>query len=157
LKSKLAIFIPAHNEERSIGSVVALAKKYGPVYVVDDGSTDATAEVARASGANVIARQKNGGYGAAVRAAFEAAKKIDAGAFVFLDGDFQHDPDEIPCVAAPVLSGSFDVCVGSRFLGKTISPPAGRREAVAVMNNLSGVASGKKLDFEFPQVCSLLM
>jgi hypothetical protein len=148
MKRNLVIFIPVRNEERSIGSVVALAKKYGAVYVVDDGSTDATSDAARASGANVIARGANGGYGAAVRTAFEAAKKINADAFVFLDGDFQHDPGEIPRVAAPVLSGSADVCVGSRFLGKTVSSPVGRREAVAVMNNLSGVASGKKLDFE---------
>jgi len=147
-RNKLAIFIPAHNEERSIGSVVVLAKKYGAVYVVDDGSQDKTTSIARAAGAKIISRGKNGGYGAALKTAFEAAKKISADAFVFLDGDFQHDPGEIPRVAAPVLSGSADVCVGSRFLGKTVSSPVGRREAAAVMNNLSGVASGKKLDFE---------
>ena len=148
MNGKIAIFIPAYNEERSIGSVVALAKKYGPVYVVDDGSTDGTCSMAIASGAKVITRAVNGGYGAAVRTAFAAAKKIDADAFVFLDGDFQHDPREIPRVAAPVLDGSADVCVGSRFLGKTVSSPVGRREAVAVMNDLSSIASGKKLDFE---------
>jgi len=148
MNGKLAIFIPVHNEERSIGSVVALAKKYGAVYVVDDGSTDGTCSTAMEAGAKVVTRAVNGGYGAAVRSAFAAAKKINADAFVFLDGDFQHDPREIPRVAAPVLSGSADVCVGSRFLGKTVSSPVGRREAVAVMNDLSGIASGKKLDFE---------
>lgn len=148
MKGRIAIFIPAYNEARSIGTVVALARRYGPVCVVDDGSTDATSEIARSAGAKVIALRKNGGYGTAARAAFEAAKNTSADAFVFLDGDFQHDPREIPLVAELVLSGRADVCVGSRFLGKTVASPVGRREAVAVINNLSGVASGKKLDFE---------
>jgi len=148
MKSKIAIFIPACNEGRAIGSVVALARKYGKVYVVDDGSTDRTAETARRSGAKVIRHGKNLGYGAAVRTAFGAAKKIDAAVFVFLDGDMQHDPEEIPRVAAPVLAGRADVCVGSRFLGKVVSAPVARKEGVKVMNSLSGMRAGKEFDYE---------
>lgn len=148
MKGKLVIFIPACNEERAIGSVVSLAKKYGPVYVVDDGSTDRTPEIARRSGAKIISHPKNLGYGAAVRTAFGAAKKIDAGAFVFLDGDMQHDPGEIPHVAAPVLAGRADVSIGSRFLGSVLHAPPARKEGVRVMNRLSGMRAGKEFDYE---------
>jgi len=141
---KLVIFIPAYNEERAVGSVVLLAKKYGEVFVIDDGSKDKTAEVARDAGAKVIARQENGGYGAAVRTALASARKMDAGAFVFMDADGQHDATEIPIVAAPVLSGKADVCQGSRFLGKFVSAPAGRREGVAFINKLSSAHNVKK-------------
>ena len=148
MKGKIAIFIPAYNEEKTIGSVVALAKKYGPVFVVDDGSADSTAKVARAAGANVIARPKNGGYGAATRTAFEAARKIDARAFVFLDGDFQHDPDEIPSVAAPVLEGKADICVGSRMMGKMENATAYRKGGVMIVNQLSALHGGSEMDYQ---------
>ena len=55
----IVIFIPAYNEERTIGSIVLLATKYGEVFVVDDGSDDKTAEIAKKAGATVIAHKKN--------------------------------------------------------------------------------------------------
>lgn len=134
---KIAVFIPAYDEEKSIGSMVLLAKKHGRVFVVDDGSQDRTAEMAGAAGAKVFRHPKNMGYGAAVRTAFSAAKKIPAQAFVFLDADFQHEAEEIPKVAQPVLSGEADVCLGSRFLGKFIQAPPGRKEGVMLINRLS--------------------
>ena len=141
---RTAIFIPAYNEERSIGSTVLLAKKYGKVFVVDDGSKDATSLVAARAGANVIRREKNGGYGAAMKAAYEQAKLIDAGAYVFLDGDFQHDPNEIPKVAAPVLSGKADLSLGSRFRGKFVSAPEYRKHGVRLINTLAAAGNGKE-------------
>jgi len=145
----IAIFIPAWNEERSIGSVVLGAKKYGQVLVIDDGSNDRTAEIAKAAGAEVITHQSNGGYGAALKTALSSAKKTSADAFVFIDADFQHDPDEIPLVAAPVLQGRADVCLGSRFLGKTIGAPEYRTAGVKALNRLSGIHAamgGKETD-----------
>ena len=146
---KLAIFIPAYNEERAIGSVVLGAKKYGAVYVVDDGSDDRTAKIASAAGAKVYPHGKNLGYGAALRTILAVAKKTPADAFAVLDADGQHDPDEIPLVAGPVLSGKADVCSGSRFLGKTVASPAYRKEGVRLLNRLSTEqANGRKLDFQ---------
>lgn len=142
-KGKIAIFIPAYNEERTVGSVVLLAKKYGQVYVIDDGSDDRTAEIARKAGAKIITHAKNMGYGAALKSALAAARKLDAGAFVFMDADGQHDASEIPSVAAPVLEGKADLCQGSRFLGKFISAPVGRREGVALINKLTSAHDGK--------------
>jgi glycosyltransferase involved in cell wall biosynthesis len=141
---KLAIFIPAFNEERSIGSVVLQAKRYGQVFVVDDGSTDRTSAIARAAGAKVVRRSQNGGYGAALKTAFLHARKTDADAFVFLDADGQHDPAEIPLVAAPVLEGRADLSIGSRFLGKATGAPAYRLIGVGVINRLSAIQAQKK-------------
>jgi len=140
----IVIFIPAYNEERTIGSVVLLAKKYGEVFVVDDGSDDKTAEIAKKAGASVIAHKKNMGYGAVLKSALAAAPKMDASAFVFMDADGQHDADEIPVVAKPVLDGNADLCQGSRFLGKFVSAPVGRREGVAFINKLTSAHNGKK-------------
>ncbi len=146
---RIVIFIPAYNEERSIGSVVLQAKRFGNVYVVDDGSSDGTAKIAEDAGAEVIKRAENGGYGAALKTGFETAKKIASDAFVFMDADFQHDPMEIPKVAAPVLSGAADVCIGSRFQGKFVSPPAGRVGGVSMLNRIAGIHAGSKaIDFQ---------
>jgi len=144
MKGKLIVFIPAYNEERTIGSIVLLAKKYGEVFIIDDGSDDRTAEIAQKAGASVMAHKKNMGYGAALKSALAAARKMDASAFVFMDADGQHDADEIPVVAGPVLDGRADLCQGSRFLGKFVSAPVGRREGVAFINKLSSVQNGKQ-------------
>lgn len=143
-KAKIAIFIPAYNEEKSIGSMVLLAKKHGRVFVIDDGSQDRTAKIAKAAGATAIRLPKNSGYGAAIRAAFSRAKKTVAQAFVFLDADFQHEADEIPRIAQPVLLGKADVCLGSRFLGRFVRAPPGRKEGVMLMNQISN--SKKNVD-----------
>jgi glycosyltransferase involved in cell wall biosynthesis len=109
--------IPCLNEERFIGSVVSKAVKHvDKVIVVDDGSTDATAKVAREAGAEVISHKVRQGAGAATRTGFEAALKYGAGVVVTLDGDGQHNPDEIQSVVQPVLSGNADLVIGSRFL-----------------------------------------
>jgi glycosyltransferase involved in cell wall biosynthesis len=149
MKKNIVIFIPAHNEERSIGSVVLLAKKYGKVFVVDDGSTDATARVASEAGAALISHRKNLGYGAALKSIFEAAAEMEFGALVLLDADFQHDPAQIPQIAAPVLSGRADVALGSRFLGRFEGASAARKLGVGALNRLNGMGTGgKALDFE---------
>ncbi|MFA5930017.1 MAG: glycosyltransferase family 2 protein [Candidatus Micrarchaeia archaeon] len=143
-RGKIAIFIPAYNEERNIGSSVLLSKKYGDVFVIDDGSGDRTAEIARKAGASVIAHRGNKGYGAALKSALSAARGMDADAFVIVDADGQHDAGEIPIVAQPVLEGRADFCQGSRFLGKFVSAPVGRREGVAFINKLTSAHNGKK-------------
>ncbi len=144
MKGKLVVFIPAYNEERTVGSVVLMAKKHGAVFVIDDGSDDRTAQIAQKAGASVITHKKNMGYGAALKSALAAARKMDASVFVFMDADGQHDADEIPVVAAPLLEGKADLCQGSRFLGKFVSAPVGRREGVALINRLTSTHSGKK-------------
>jgi len=115
--------IPAYNEEDTIGAVVSKALKHVDLVIVcDDGSTDLTGEVAREAGALVIRHAENMGYGAALRTLFNKARAIDPDVMVILDGDGQHDPDDIPDLIEPILSGEADIVVGSRFLGKTDMP-----------------------------------
>jgi glycosyltransferase involved in cell wall biosynthesis len=112
--------IPCLNEEQFISDVVTRARRYvGKVIVVDDGSTDNTSEAAETAGAHVIRHKKRQGAGAATKSAFEAAKTYNADVLVTLDGDGQHNPDEIPQVLAPIINGEADLVIGSRFLQPT--------------------------------------
>ena len=92
----IVALIPGHNEAPRIGAVVVAAREHLPVIVVDDGSTDETAEAARAAGAEVIEQRPNQGKGAALRAGFRRAIHDEAEAILTLDADGQHDPAEIP-------------------------------------------------------------
>lgn len=112
--------VPAFNEEASIAGVVSELLAYDPglrVVVVDDGSTDRTAEVARAAGAKVISLPFNLGIGGAVQTGFRYAWEQGFDVAVRADGDGQHDPAELDAILRPVLADEADVAVGSRFMG----------------------------------------
>ncbi|HJW23051.1 MAG TPA: glycosyltransferase family 2 protein, partial [Candidatus Limnocylindrales bacterium] len=111
--------IPAHNEAPRIGVVVAGTSAHLPVVVVDDGSSDATAAVARASGATVLEQRPNQGKGAALRAGFRHALEAGFDAAVTLDGDGQHDPAEIPKFLGPLAgeAGGVELVIGERSFG----------------------------------------
>ncbi len=116
-KPYVIVAIPAFNEEIAIGSMVLRSRKYADkVIVIDDGSKDRTAEIASMGGAEVIPHLNNGGKGAAIKDAFDYAKKDNADILVLIDGDGQHDPDEIPVLLAPIMKGEADMVNGSRFL-----------------------------------------
>src|SRR5688572_17928360 len=88
--------IPAYDEDRFIGSVVLKARRFVDlVIVVDDGSTDETAALAEAAGAQVISQPRNRGKAAALNVGFEAARELGALAVVLLDGDGKHNPADI--------------------------------------------------------------
>jgi len=109
--------IPAYNEEKSLAKVIIMAQKYvDKVIVCDDGSKDMTRKIAENSGAEVISHPRNMGYGAALHSLFRRARELDANVMVTLDGDGQHNPDDIPSLVETLLSNSVDVVNGSRFL-----------------------------------------
>ena len=106
--------MPAYNEEKYIGSVILQARQFADeVVVVDDGSSDRTAQVARLAGATVIQHERNSGYGATVQTVLAEAKKRNPDVLVLLDADGQHNPEEIPSLVNAISDGS-DVAIGSR-------------------------------------------
>ncbi|MGC9260092.1 MAG: TIGR04283 family arsenosugar biosynthesis glycosyltransferase [Phycisphaerae bacterium] len=114
--SKVAVIIPALNEEQSIGQVVAaIPTGVWRVIVVDNGSTDATAERARSAGATVVDELCRG-YGAACQAGITAAAGADI--LVFMDADGADDPSEMEAIVKPLVLGNADLVIGSRVLGR---------------------------------------
>ena len=110
--ASVSVVIPAYNEEDAIGGLVGEVRKAGAwreVLVVDDASTDRTAERAEAAGARVVRHPYNKGNGAAVKTGVREAR---AEVVLFMDGDGQHDPADMPRLAAPV--GVYDMVIGAR-------------------------------------------
>ena len=121
----VVLFLPARDEEDTVASTLAAApaelrvgRTVHPVLtmVVDDGSTDATAPIAREAGAEVVATPGLG-LGAAVRIGLAWAVEQGAAAVAFCDADGEYDPAELARLVTPVLTGDADYVVGSRFLG----------------------------------------
>ena len=129
--------VPAYNEEAAIGGVVDELRAFDPgldVVVVADGSVDRTAEVAAAHGAHVVRLPFNLGIGGAVQTGFRYAWENGYEVAVRLDGDGQHDPNELPKVLGPVLAGQADIVVGSRFVGdETYKPSLSRRMGIRLL------------------------
>ncbi len=145
-KLKVVAAIPCFNEDRFIGSVVAKARKFADeVIVIDDGSTDDSAEVAKTAGAVVYSHGNNRGYGAAIRSCLEKGQGHGADILVTIDGDGQHDPSTIVDLIKPIKSGEADVAIGSRFLGKKSKAPFYRRIGQRTLNVATNLGSGHKL------------
>lgn len=145
-RPRLVAVIPAYNEERFIGSVVLRTRELvDSVVVVDDGSRDATAEIAEAAGATVVRHKENLGKGAALNTGFQTAGEMEPGAVVLLDGDGQHRTEEISRVLSPILSGEADVVVGSRYLKRCGAVPFHRVLGHRVFTFLTNLASGTRI------------
>jgi glycosyltransferase involved in cell wall biosynthesis len=128
---RIVALIPGYQEGLRIAAVVEGARRYLPVIVVDDGSTDDTAAQAESVGATVLVQRPNAGKGAALRAGFRHALQHGAAAVVTLDADGQHDPSEIPAFLAAFEATGAELIIGRRDFG---SMPAIRR----LSNTLGG-------------------
>lgn len=120
MEARVLVIIPAYNEEESIGRVVKKVQENIPgagVVVIDDGSGDGTAKVAREAGARVLSHCVNLGPGAATQTGYKYALRHSYELVVQLDADGQHDPGSIRGLLDVLKDGSCDVVIGSRFLG----------------------------------------
>jgi polyprenyl-phospho-N-acetylgalactosaminyl synthase len=116
------ILIPAFNESARIAEVLEslLCLNYH-IILVDDGSTDRTAEVASAFPITIIRHRINLGQGAALETAMEAARRLQADFVIHFDADGQHDPADIENLLIPLQEGRTDIVFGSRFLERKAS------------------------------------
>ena len=143
--SAITVIIPAYNEERFIGSVVLKTLQHADtVIVVDDGSSDATAEIAEAAGAIVVRHGYNRGKGVALNTGFRKAREFKPDVVVTIDADGQHVPGELAAVIMPVIEGRADIVIGSRYLEQTSDVPHhrvwGHRAFNAISTGVSGVS-----------------
>lgn len=143
---KIIIGIPAFNEEKNIGPIVAkLKKKYDQVIVCDDGSSDMTETIASSLGAYVVKHDKNLGYGSAIKTIFNEAGKIEGDVLVTFDADGQHQISEIDFVLQPIFENKADIVIGSRFLGETKDLPRYRKIGIKTITGLTNVMTGSKI------------
>jgi len=146
----ISVIMAAYNEERSISALLAgmptrLLGHDIEVLVVDDGSSDGTADIARSFGSDVIRFDDNRGKGAAIRRGLESLHDSPCDAIVLMDADGQHDPAAIECLIDPILQGEADIVVGSRYTttGRGSAPLNRylvRTFTVAAIRRLLGVA-----------------
>lgn len=141
---KIIAAIPAFNEERYIGTIVLKTRQYvNEVVVLDDGSTDQTASIAKLAGATVIRHPENKGKGVAIQSILVEVKSRIPDILVFLDADSQHNPDEIPFLIKPIREG-YDLVIGSREK-QADKTPRYRRIGQKVLLYSTRILSGKSL------------
>jgi glycosyltransferase involved in cell wall biosynthesis len=141
---RVAVIIPAMNEEKSIGQVItAIPPWVSEIIVADNGSTDHTREVAQQAGAVVVPAEIRG-YGSACLAGINAAKQADI--LVFVDGDLSDYPEQMDRLLQPIVTHQADLVIGSRTLGRrergalSLQQRFGGALACALMRMLWGVS-----------------
>lgn len=140
-KRSLAL-IPCYNEEITIGSIVHKTRRYvDEVLVIDDGSEDGTAKIAKEAGATVLIHDINKGKGAGIKDGFSYAlsKKYDY--VVTLDGDAQHNPDEIPVLLNSIKNNGHDITLGVRY-GENTEMPLWRKMGKRVLDYATSMGNG---------------
>jgi len=146
---RVAVILPAFNESKVIGRVVRSARQrpdVGAVYVVDDGSRDGTARVARKAGARVLIHPRNRGAGAALRTGYQAAVWAGFDILVTMGADDQDNASEIPRLLARIRKGD-DFVQGSRWLreGRVENIPLFRRVTTIIYSLVFSVVAGRRI------------
>lgn len=141
-KKNILVIIPAYNEERSVGTLIGKIRNFLPeidVLVVNDGSTDLTSKIAKDAGAQVMDLPINLGIGGAMQTGYRYAYEKGYDIAIQVDGDGQHDPEEIPKLLKAFGKREVDMVIGSRFIGDSeFKSSIMRRIGISI---LSGVIS----------------
>ena len=147
--SDVLVIVPAHNEEESLPVTLDELARKAPgvdVLVVDDGSRDRTAELARDRGVPVLRHPVNQGVGAALQTGFRYAIEQGYAIGVQLDADGQHDPASLESLVAPVRDGSCDVVIGSRYVARSgYRAPFARRLGMILFSAVVRTAVGLRI------------
>jgi len=140
------VCIPAYNEEIKIKDVIKKALLHADeVVVCDDGSSDNTAALAKKAGATVVSHKTNQGYGAAISTLFDYCRKNNAEIMVTLDGDGQHNPDQIPDLINVIIKHNVDVVIGSRSLKDDKNLPSYRKTGIKIITSTINSATNLKV------------
>jgi glycosyltransferase involved in cell wall biosynthesis len=143
---RVVVVIAAYNEAPVIASVVADVRRASyPAVVVDDGSTDATGEIAARAGAFVVTHPVNLGQGAALQTGLDFALAQGADVIVTFDADGQHRPADIAPLIAALAANKADYALGSRFLGGAVNLPRKRRVMLAAATWFTRLTTGLDL------------
>jgi glycosyltransferase involved in cell wall biosynthesis len=149
LGKKILVIIPAYNEEGSVGKVVEGVRHHLPqadILVVNDGSTDLTPDRARTIGVTVLDLPFNLGIGGAMQAGYKYAYERDYGIAIRVDGDGQHDPEEIPKLLHALEDRKVDVAIGSRFIGDSeYKGSIMRRVGISLLSKSISIIVGQKV------------
>lgn len=141
--------MPAFNEANNIASVINELKSTElplDILVVDDGSTDATVEIASCLGVHLIRLPFNLGIGGAVQTGFRFAVQNGYDIAIQLDSDGQHIPQEIPKLLKPILREQVDMCIGSRYLQQTeYQTPLSRRIGMVCFSIINSLLVGQRI------------
>lgn len=147
--SDTLVIIPAYNEADGIAAVIENIRTAVPsadILVVNDGSRDETADMAKKAGAVVLSHTFNMGYGVTIQTGYKYAYAHGYDYLVQIDGDGQHDPSFIPELLAPVKSGDVDFAIGSRFLWfDSYRPSFSRRLGILFFRKLVTVIIGRSI------------
>jgi glycosyltransferase involved in cell wall biosynthesis len=144
---KIAVGLPAFNEEKNIGKIIAqLLNKSYAVIVCNDGSSDSTGIIAEKMGAIMINHKKNLGYGAAIGSIFKKAREDKFDILVTFDSDGQHRISDIEKIIEPIQNKMSDIVIGSRFTGDgKADMPKYRKLGIKVITDLVNSQTGKKI------------
>ena len=146
---KILVIIPCYNEQESIERVIENLKANAPFadyLIVNDCSTDKTLRILQANGMNYINNPVNLGIGGGVQAGSLYARENGYDVAVQMDGDGQHDPKYLEKVCAPVIDGTYDMCIGSRFIEKEgFQSSFMRRLGINIISFMIKLFTGKKI------------
>ncbi len=147
---KILIIIPAHNEEESLPALLEEIRRTGcDAVIVNDASSDATEQVAKAAGFPVLSLPVNLGIGGGVQTGFRYAMRNGYDIAVQVDGDGQHDPGQLHAIIDPIVSGEADCVIGSRYLPEApdtgYKTPFARRMGMYFSTGVLYLATGLRI------------
>ena len=142
----IMICIPTYNAELTISEAVKKCKEYADlVLVVNDGSTDNSAAIAKEAGAEVLTHKINLGYGGAIKSCLTESLKRKAKVTITFDADLQHDPKDLLKLIEPIISEKADIVIGSRFLEESNSVKPYRKLGIKLITTMVNSFSGSKI------------